>query len=330
MVATNLVDRLDQPVVEAMRREFARISVRQTVGEALAQVQQSRIEGPVIYFYALDDEGRLQGVVPTRGLLLNPADTPVEQVMVRRVVTLPDTATLMEACELFIMHRLMALPVVDRQKRMIGIVDVSVYTEEMSDLASREASDGVFKLIGVRLKEVKRGSVGTHFHRRFPWLLCNVAGGLACAFLAHGFHELLQEAIVLTLFFPVMLALAESVSIQSLTLTFQTQHEGLWTWRRFALAMAREVPVGLMLGAGAGAIVALVAGFWAGFWRLPLCIFAAITLSAGTAAALGLAVPLLVWAARRDAKLASGPIVLATADVLTLFYFLGLASLVLR
>lgn len=330
MVTAGSVDHLEQSVLAVARREFAQISVRQTVGEALAQVQRSHIEGPVVYFYALDDAGRLHGVVPTRGLLLNTSDTPVEQVMVRNVVTLPETATLLDACELFIMHRLMALPVVDGQRRMVGVVDVSVYTDEMSDLANREASDGVFKLIGVRLSEVRQGTVATHFRRRFPWLLCNIAGGLACALLARSFQELLSRAIVLTLFFPVMLAVGESVSIQSLTLAFQSQHGTRLQWRRCLSALAREVRVGLLLGAAAGTVVGLAAGLWTGSWTLPLCILAAITVSAGTAASLGLAVPMLVWAVRRDAKLASGPIVLATADVLTLFFFLGLAWLLLR
>ena len=143
-------DRLNDSVLPLVRRDLARVSVRHTVGEALEQLRSTRIDGPVVYFYVVDELGRLQGVVPTRGLLLSPIDTPVERIMVRRVIALPTTATLMDACELFIVHRLMALPVVDDQKRLIGIVDVSLYTDEVRDLADREVSNDVFQLIGVR------------------------------------------------------------------------------------------------------------------------------------------------------------------------------------
>jgi magnesium transporter len=323
-------DHLDQPVLSRAHTHFARISVGHTVGEALLQVQRSRIEGPVVYFYVLDDEDRLQGVVPTRGLLLNPAETPIAQIMVRRVVTLPVQATLLDACDLFIMHRLMALPVVDAQRRVLGVVDVSVYTDEMSDLADRAASADVFQLIGVRLAQVQKASVLNLFRRRFPWLLCNIAGGLGCAVLAGFYTELLARIVVLSLFFPVILALGESVSIQSLTLALQAQHGTRVDWRALRKSLGREIPVGLLLGLASGGLVALTAGLWKGQWMLAGCMLSAITLSVCTATILGLLIPALFWGIQRDAKVASGPIVLAISDVLTLFYFLGLSWWMVR
>ena len=136
--------------------------------------------GRIVYFYVVDREQRLQGVLPIRRVLLNPPETPVAEVMVRNVVALPATATLVDACEQFILHRFLALPIVDDHRRILGVVDVELYTDEISDLARREESDDVFQLIGVRLAEVQQASPLAAFRRRFPWLLCNVAGGLAC------------------------------------------------------------------------------------------------------------------------------------------------------
>lgn len=67
----------------------------------------------MIYFYVVDDEGRLEGVVPTRRLLLSPLDAPIAEIMVNKVIALTTEATVLDACEFFTLHRLLAFPVVN-------------------------------------------------------------------------------------------------------------------------------------------------------------------------------------------------------------------------
>src|SRR5712692_11406436 len=103
---------LNDPVTAHLRLDFTKLRADQTVGDALAAVRQQPPEGRVIYFYVTDKDGRLQGVVPTRRLLLNPLDKPIAEIMVREVIAIPGTATVLDACEFFIQHRLLAFPVV--------------------------------------------------------------------------------------------------------------------------------------------------------------------------------------------------------------------------
>jgi magnesium transporter len=317
---------LDDRALNHARTDFVRVSADQTVGEALAQVQQERVAGRIVYFYVVDGEGRLQGVVPTRRLLLSPPSTPVRDIMVRDVVTLPVNATVFDACELFILHRFLALPIVDYGGRIQGVIDVELYTNEISDLARREESEDVFQLIGVRLAEVRGRTIPAVFRQRFPWLLCNVGGGLLCAFLGGLFQSVLDKVIALALFIPVVLALAESVSVQTLTLTLQAQHGLRWRLMDFLRLLARETPIGVLLGAASGAVVALVAGVWQQRADVAGTILASMTLAVGTAALFGLSVPAVLGAFRRDPKVASGPIVLAMTDTATMCYYLGLAT----
>ncbi|HUG92920.1 MAG TPA: magnesium transporter [Planctomycetaceae bacterium] len=317
---------LDERALNHARADFVRISAAQTAGDALAQVQRERPAGRIVYFYVVDDEGRLQGVVPTRRLLLSPPDTPVKDIMVRDVVTLPADATVFDACELFIMHRFLALPIVDHDRRMLGAIDVELYTDEISDLARREESEDVFQIIGVRLAEVRGRSIPVVFRQRFPWLLCNIGGGLACALLGGVFQSVLAKVVALALFIPVVLALAESVSIQTLTLTLQSQHGLRFGWREFARRVLHEAPVGLLLGLASGLLVASVAGLWQQRLDVAGTILASMALSVATAALFGLLVPAVLGAFRRDPKVASGPIVLALTDTATLCYYLGLAT----
>jgi NhaA family Na+:H+ antiporter len=126
--------RLDDPVTAHMRREFTPLRTDQTVGSALDSLRQHPPPGPIIYFYVVDVEGRLQGVVPTRGLILHSRDTPLTDLMIRRVVALPARATILEACEFFVQHRLLGFPVVDDGQRLLGVVDVDLYTNALAQL----------------------------------------------------------------------------------------------------------------------------------------------------------------------------------------------------
>ena len=321
---------LDDAVTRHAHQNFVRLFLGETVGEALQRLQNSRVEGRIIYFYVVDAEDRLQGVIPTRRLLLNPPQTPLADIMVRQVIALPATATLSDACEFFILHRLLALPVVDPQRRILGVLDVELYTEEISDLVRQEENENIFQLVGVRLAEGPRASVAAAFRGHFPWLLCNIAAGLACAAVAAMFRHVLNEVIVLAMFIPVVLSLAESVSIQSLTLALQAHQPGRFSRRAMLERLRREAMAGLALGLACGGLVGLAATVWRPAARVAPVIMLSIALSITTATVLGLSVPVALRAARRDPRVASGPIALAMTDVATLIYYLGLAALMLR
>ena len=142
--ATPVQHRLNDPVTHHMRTDFAGIHMNQTIGEALKAIREKPPKGRIIYFYVVDDDNRLKGVLPTRRLLLNALEKPVSDVMVRDVITIPQAATVLDACEFFMFHRLLAFPVVDEEHRLLGIVDVEMYTDELTDLDRREGNDELF------------------------------------------------------------------------------------------------------------------------------------------------------------------------------------------
>src|SRR5215470_8245260 len=88
---------MDEPISRHMLRDFVHIGADQTIEQALTSIRQNPPAGRIIYFYAVDAEGRLTGVVPTRRLLLNPLDTKIADIMVRDIVGIPDDATVQVA-----------------------------------------------------------------------------------------------------------------------------------------------------------------------------------------------------------------------------------------
>jgi magnesium transporter len=325
MIRGRIEKHLNDPITQHMRTDFARLDVGQTVGEALTAIRETPPEGRIIYFYVVDKENLLQGVVPTRRLLLSPLDMPVADLMLREVVTLSKDATVLEACELFTINRLLAFPVIDEQRRILGIVDVELYTNELSDLDRNTRNEDLFQLIGVHLAEAQQSSAWSAFRSRFPWLITNIAGGILAAFLSGLFEAELQQVVALALFIPVVLALSESVSIQSVSLALQALRGRQPTLRVVLAALRAEALTGLLLGAACSLAVALVALVWLGQPMVALVLLGGIAGSVACSAVVGVAMPNLLRLLQRDPQVASGPVALALADMTTLLVYFNLA-----
>lgn len=308
-----------------MHRHITVLWQDEIVEQALARLRAQPPTGRILYFYVVDRDQRLVGVVPTRRLLLSTAATRIADIMVRNLVAIPETATVMDACEMFTLHKFLALPVVDEQRKLRGVVDIELYTEEIHDLAERTGFDDLFQLVGVHASQARQGSPLFAFRNRFPWLWANILGGVLAAFLSGAFQFVLDQLLVLALFIPVVLSLSESVAIQSVSLTIQALHGRQLSWREHLGTLRRELVVGLLLGVGSGAAVGLVAWVWQGNPHIGVAIASAIACSVAASAVIGLAMPLGVHLLRADPRVAAGPIALVGADLVTLLVYFNLA-----
>jgi magnesium transporter len=329
MLAPDIQRTLDEPITGHMRTEFARLHIDQTIGDALSAIRTNPPSSRVTYFYVVDDDGRIRGVVPVRRLLLSPLDKRVEEIMVREVITLSKNATVLDACDFFILHRLLAFPVVDKDRRILCIVDVELYTDELIDLDRTERHNDLFQLIGVHLAEAQQSSV-VAFRRRFPWLLANVAGGILAAFLSGIFQAELEKTVALAIFIPVVLALSESVSIQSVSLAIQLLHGRRPTIQAILGKLQSEAMTGLFLGIASAMAVGFVAILWLGRVRVVLALLGAILGGVTCAAVIGMSIPNLLRFFQREPRVAAGPIALATTDIVTLLVYFGLARWLLN
>lgn len=321
-------DNLDDSVTRHMRPAPTALRVEETVATTMDRIRNDPPPEGILYFYAVDADGRLAGVVPTRRLLLAPPERPIRDVMVPRPVAIPHNATVLEACEFFTLHRFLAFPVVDGDRRLIGMADVSMYTDELSDLAGDR--DQLFNLIGVHVTAARQMSPLRAFRGRFPWLLCNIAGGILAAFLSGIFEAELQKVVALAMFIPVVLALAESVSIQSVSLALEVMRGRPPTWQALLPRLYSESITGLLLGAAAAVLVGAVAWLWLGEMRVVACLFGGIACGVTIAALFGLAVPYLLRLIARDPQVAAGPLALALADMATLLVYFNLARAILN
>jgi magnesium transporter len=256
--------------------------------------------------------------------------------MVRRVVAIPATAAVLDACEFFVLYKFLAFPVVDEQRRVVGLIDVSLFAEEM--LGEREEQprpatpvrDDVFEVLGFHLDQIRGASPWRVFRFRFPWLLVTVTGGTICAMLAGAFEATLAHSLVVAFFLTMVLGLNESVSAQSMSVTIQMLRSAPVTWSWFRIALRREFATAALIGFACGSIVAGIVFLWRHDPRSAFAIGGSIALSLISASLFGLAVPSLLHRLKLDPKIAAGPITLALADIFALLLYLTVARLVLR
>ncbi|HEX4641527.1 MAG TPA: magnesium transporter [Chthoniobacterales bacterium] len=321
-------------VAEHARKDFPLLDARMSVAEALERIRREGVGERVIYFFATDAEGKLVGVLPTRRLLTAPLEARLEEIMVRKVVAIPASATVLEACEFFVLYKFFAFPVVDSARRVVGVVDVSLFAEEILEAGERDddreavLSDQIFEAIGFRVAQVRGVSPWRVFRFRFPWLLVTVAGGTISALLAGVFEATLANALIVTFFLTMVLGLNESVSAQSMSVTIQTLRGASVTWKWFRNALRRELASAVLLGLACGAVVAVVVLVWRRNAIAAGVIGGSIALSLITACLFGLAVPSLLHRFKLDPKIAAGPVTLALADVFALLIYFTSAWLV--
>ncbi len=177
-----------------------------------------------------------------------------------------------------------------------------LYTDELADLDRREDKDDLFQLIGVHLTASQQGSSVAAFASRFPWLIANIAGGILAAFISGIFEEELKKAVALALFIPVVLALAESVSIQSVSLSLQALHGSRPNLQSIIKKLRIESLTGLLLGLCSALVVAIVAFVWLRDINVVLCLLGGIAGGVTCAALIGVAIPNVLRWLNRERK----------------------------
>lgn len=320
---------LTRPVKDYLHQDFLTLPEAWTSGRAVDEIRRTGDEGKVSYFYTVDAQGRLTGVVPVRRFLTSAPDRPLTDMTIRNLVTVPETATLTEAAQAFQSHKYLSLPVVRADGSVAGVVDLKALTGEDLDHSDKGLVEEVFQTIGVRLEALASGSLRAVWWTRFPWLLSTLSSGFLCAWLSSRFAGTLEKNLLLSFFIALVLALGESLSIQSMTFSFQELHKPSRERRPALVLLGRELLMALALGLPLGV---LVAGLAYVLEQQPLTsLVIGLSIAAGTLSAclVGLILPWVLKALKVEPKVAGGPLVLALTDVATILIYLGTATVLL-
>jgi magnesium transporter len=317
---------LEKKVIDLAKAVETVVKSDETVKEALEGLKNKHISDKIVYFYVVDNEYKLLGVVPTRKLLLSESNVKILDIMETSVIRLSSEQTLHDAMEIFARHSLLALPIVDNENKLLGCVDVEMYMEESVDIADARHRSDIFQIIGLSLEEEKTSSIFRDYRLRMPWIFCNLFGGIICAIISAFNENVLGKFLMLAMFIPLVLTLSESISMQSMTHSIHFMRRPKTSWRYSLLKALNEWKIVILMSLSCGIIVGIVSLFWGDGIMPSLSIGIGILISVTLSAAFGIMLPIILHKTKLDPKVASGPIVLMLADVLTTLLYLSIAS----
>lgn len=321
---------MERPVRDYVTKDYTQLRETMRVDEALKLIHKQDATGrTLIYFYVVDASSKLVGVLQTRSLLVAQPEESLSNLMIRRVIAIPATATVLEACEFFVLHKFLAFPVVDRGRRIIGVVDINLFNQEVFGIPTAQKTDDLFQTLGFHVSQARLGSPLRVFRFRFPWLLVTIGAGTVCAFLARAHEQTLSRRIEVAFFLTLALALGESVAVQSMAFVLDPLQSNQAGLRWYLGACKREASTAIPIAGATGLVVFFIVWGMAGSAWPAGVISGSLLLAVCSACMLGISIPALLHALRLDLAIAAGPITLAVTDVTTLLIYLGTTSALL-
>jgi magnesium transporter len=160
---------MERPVRDYATGAFVQLPETMRVDAALQFIRDHQsMRQTLIYFYVVDAASRLTGVLQTRALLTAQPEELLADVMISRVIAIPDTASVLDACEFFVLHKFLAFPIVDRERHIVGVVDINLFNEEVFGIPKTESGSDLFQAIGFHISQVRHASPLQVFRFRFP------------------------------------------------------------------------------------------------------------------------------------------------------------------
>jgi magnesium transporter len=310
-----------------MNTDFVALDAKMTAEEAIDHVRAlggSQSES-ILYLYVVDDDTRLLGVVPIRRLVTAAPDRACGDLMVRDPVSVQVDTDQEEVAAMVARYNLLAVPVVDATGHMLGLITV----DDVIDVIQEEATEDIYNLAGLSEEDRVFSPVHLSVQKRLPWMVVNLGTAFLAAWIVGLFERTIEQVVLLAVFMPVVAGMAGNGGTQALTVVARGIALGELEFSSGMQAVAKELAVGVAVGAATGLLAALFVYWWGGNPVLGGVVFVAMLVSLAVAGLVGAAVPLVLKAANYDPALGSSVIVTTFTDACGFFSFLGIATIFL-
>ncbi|MEX1254096.1 MAG: magnesium transporter [Dehalococcoidia bacterium] len=308
-----------------MTRGYVALHHEMTVQEAInyLRLRQPAAQDPY-YLYVLDAANRLQGIVSLRELIIAEPATRIPAIMTTEVVSVPPGTDQEECARLIQRYRFRTLPVVDEDGVLQGIVTI----DDLIDVVTEEATEDMYRMAGVGVKEWAFSPLRESIFRRVPWLAFNMVWAFAGALVISLFKGTLEQAAAVAIFMPMIAGQAGNAGIQTATIVVRSMALGEVQTRDAARLLAKELAMGAIKGALFGAVLGLIAWLWQGNPTLGIVAGAALFLNMLVAATCGVLVPMTMRRLGFDPATIAGVFDTMLTDLMGFVIYLGLATAV--
>ncbi len=309
-----------------MTTEYISLPEDIPVEEAISRLREIAPEAETIYYvFVVDQEGRLIGVLSLRDLIAASDGTLLKSIMRRNVISVNAALDQEEVARVVSKYDLLAVPVIDDEDRMLGIITV----DDVIDVMEQEATEDIYRLAGaseVEGMELTKASVGKVVRLRLPWLFISMAGGILSGSVIGGFESTLEAIVMLAVFIPVIMDMGGNVGTQSSTIfvrglaTGEIEKAEVWPY------FFREIRIGIVMGVLCGLLISVTAYLWQGNPYLGLVVGISMLGTISVAALIGTLVPLLCSKINIDPAITAGPFVTTIKDVTGLLIYFAIAT----
>ena len=297
-----------------------------TVGQAIDHVRKAPSAESAHYLYVLDDHEHLVGTLELRRLITADPATPVGTLSRGEVVSVTPEMDQEEVAKLVAKYDVVAVPVVTRDHRLLGVITV----DDVIDVISEEATEDIQRMAGAAGDETVFDDARTVFPRRLLWRSINLATAILAASVIGLFEASIQSLATLAVFMPIVASMGGIGTTQTATVVVRGLALGDMTPAHVWRVLRKEALLGLSTGAVNAVAMAAIAYVWKGQALLAVIIGVALVFNMLVAAVVGVVVPLALKTFRVDPAIASSVIITTFTDVCGFFSFLGLATLLIR
>src|SRR3954467_9430765 len=325
-VVENLLEYEEQTAGRIMNPHVFALNEDMTVGEAIAEIQGNRDVEMVFYLYVTDDRGHLVGVVSLRRLLLVSPETPLKRIMTTDLISVRADTDQEEVARQVASYNLLAIPVVDEENKLVGVITV----DDVIDVIKDEATEDVYRLAGVAGDDRVFSTVGESLRQRVPWLEVSLLTAFMAASVVALFEGRIKDVPALAIFMPVVAGMGGNAATQTLTVIVRGIALGELTWANTRKALLKEAGVGIGNGIACGLVGAIVVWIWKGNVWLGAILGAAMLINMFVAATAGTLIPLALRALKVDPALASSVFITTLTDVFGFASWLGLGTVFIK
>ena len=321
-----LLEYADKTAGRIMNPKVFALSEDVTAAEAISALQGSRDVEMVFYLYVIDVRRHLVGVVSLRRLLLVPPATPLKRIMTTDLISVRADMDQEEVARQVASYNLLAIPVVDEENKLVGVITV----DDVIDVIKDEATEDVYRLAGVAGDDRVFTPASESLRKRLPWLVINLGTAFLAASVVGVFESTIGLVTALAVFMPVVAGMGGNAATQTLTVIVRGIALGELTWGNTRKALFKEAIVGLGNGVACGLIGAIVVWLFKGDPVLGGILAMAMIINMFIAATAGTLIPLSLRALKVDPALGSAVFITTLTDVFGFLSFLGLGALFLR
>ncbi|HXG35820.1 MAG TPA: magnesium transporter [Dehalococcoidia bacterium] len=317
---TPLLEHKETSAGGLMTRGYVALHQEMTVQQAITYLKLRKpFAEESYYLYVLDNANRLQGVVNLRELVVADSDTTIEQIMVKDVITVMPGTDQEECARTLQRYRLRALPVVDEEGVLKGVITA----DDLMEVVTEEATEDIYHLAGLGADESVLSPLGPSLRRRIPWLVINLVTAFVAAMTVRAFEDTISKVALLAVFMPLVAGHGGNTGSQVATLMVRGLALGEVGPQDGARIIAKQIAFNIVHGAVVGTLTALLAFALSSNWWLAGVVFVAMVGNVLIAGMAGALIPLGLKAIKVDPALASTIWLTTFTDVMGFLMLLG-------